>query len=257
MVNMTYKKIENVPITVQELIRLYEQDEFIPYTVFGGLGYGKSSYAIQCLALAYGLKKGNNRPDWEAVKSRIVFTPEEFLSVVSKKYKRRDIAIIWDDAGVWLNSLDYYKPLVKAVTKYLSVARTDFGSIIFTTPNPGWLTKKVRMMSSARLVRINKYATIKYDKKDGDQNYYRYRNAIVYQLWESPDGKRNGAKTIYNDKFNANLPDDVYEWYKPKRDKYAEIVKRMIVDEVEKKRYQEKLSKKIGKETGENSDTQD
>jgi len=31
----------------------------------------------------------------------------------------------------------------------------------------------------------------------------------------------------------------------------------MIVDEVEKKRYQEKLSKKIGKETGENSDSQD
>jgi len=245
-------KESDLPFTTRELLRLYKQDEFIPYIVFGGLGYGKSSYAIQCLALAYG---EDGEPDWKAVRKRIIFTPEEFLDAITKysSKKDRDIALIWDDAGVWFYSLDYYTPLVKAVTKYLSVARTDLASIIFTSPNPRLMAKGGRTMPNTRLARIVKYSTEEYIDKDGKTKFYRYRKAVVYQSWESPDGKRSGVKTIYNDNFNATLPEEVYNWYKPIRDKYASIVKRMITDEIEKKKYQAKLSKKIGKDEKENA----
>jgi len=231
-------------ITTDEINRMYEEDEFIPYIIFGGLGYGKSSYAIQCVATAYGTPE---EPNWKEALKRIIFTPEEFVELMRKKRNKRDKVIIWDDAGVWLYSLDYYTPLIKAITKYLSVARTDFATILFTTPDPDWIVKKGRTMTNTRLVRIVKHATVEHTTKNGEKMFYRYRTAIVYQTWRSPDGKKYGAKRIYTDDFNANLPDEFFKQYRPIRDKYAKIVKDMITDELFKERYKEKLSKVIGK----------
>ena len=239
---MKQKAGRKILVTADEIKRMYREDEFVPYIIFGGLGYGKSSYAIQSLALAYGEK---DKPDWNAVKKRIIFTPEEFVDIINKSKEKRDMGIIWDDAGVWLYSLDYYTPLIKAITKYLSVARTDFATILFTTPQPEWIVRKGRNIPKTRLARIIKISTVEFPSKEKGLLMYKYRQAVVYTSWRSPDGKRYGTKTIYRDNFNAILPDDFYEWYKPMRNSYAKIVKKMIVDEMAKKRYQNKLAKKI------------
>jgi len=113
------------------------------------------------------------------------------------------------------------------------------------------MARKGRSMPNTRLARVIKHATISHKTKDGEKKFYKYRMAIVYQTWRSPDGKRYGAKTIYRDYFNAILPDKFFEWYKPIRDKYAEIVKQMITDELYKERYKKKIAKIVGEEVDE------
>lgn len=241
---MTYKKKRQTLITAQEIMRMYEEDEFVPFIIYGGLGYGKSSYAIRVLSEVYGDSSG---PNFEAVKERIVFLPEQFLSACQKvEDAERDKALIWDDAGFWLYSLDYYKPLVKAVTKYLSVARTHWASILFTTPVSDWIVKKAVNMPDERLVRISKQTSVVHTDKEGEKRLYKYRNAFVYRSWRSPDGKKSGVKTIYIDKYNAMLPDDFYSWYKKKRDSYAQQGMNMIKNEIEKEKHKKEINKQLG-----------
>ncbi len=58
------------------------------------------------------------KPDYDSVKPWVVFKPEEFLDKVLE-VDEREKALIWDDAGYWLFSLDWYEPFVKAVSRWI------------------------------------------------------------------------------------------------------------------------------------------
>jgi len=201
-------------ITAQEIETAFRRDECHIFLPYGPLGIGKSSFAIKVVAEVYG-KDG--QPNYEAVKSHLVFHPRDFVAKCSQMMERgeKDKVLIWDDAGLWLFALDYHHPFVKAVIKYLNVARTNWGSLIFTTPLPTWVLKKIRGFPQA--------TTLKITKSETDSRYpYRPRIANAYRYWISPDMKKSGVKGIYQDKFNAILPQVFYwEWYKPLRDSYA------------------------------------
>jgi len=225
-----------MPFTLTNLILdKYYLDEFEAFLVYGPLGYGKSSYCCQAAAEAYGVlneKVGgyteDGEPyymDWEAVKSRLLFHPKDVMNHLLN-IEERDITFIWDDAGLWLYALDWNHPFLKAFSRYLNVARTDFGSILFTTPTPTMVIKKVRDIPQCRTVKI-----VKRDV-DNPRTRYKIRLAKIYQTWISPDMKRSGVKETHRDMFNAYLPDDFYEWYKPIRDYYAKLAKSMIKKEV-------------------------
>lgn len=246
------KKLEQLPafITAQQIRKAYFEDEFYPYVVYGGLGRGKSSYALQLLAAIYGepIKENGKTvgyiPDWEAAKKRVVFKPEEFLQLCRER-KEKDRAVVWDDAGYWLYSLDYYKPFVKAVGKYLSVARTDWGAIIFTTPHPDWIIRKAWTMPNVVLAHVIKASTHQYTNKQGEKVIYKNRDARVYKSWRTPDGKKRGVRLEYIDKFNAMLPDEIFHWYQPKRDSYAREAKKLMTSEMEKEEYQKSMGRQV------------
>jgi len=225
-----------MPFTLTDLLLdKYYLDEFEGFLIYGPLGYGKSSYCIQATAEAYGIKNEvvdgydkNGNPyysDWEAAKQRIKFHPKEVMDWLLTR-EERDVTFIWDDAGLWLYALDWTHPFLKAFGRYLSVARTDFGSIQFTTPSPTIVMKRIRDMPQVR--------TIKIIKRDVDniKTRYKLRIAKIYQMWMTPDFKRSGVKQTHQDLFNAYLPDDLYEWYKPKRNYYAKMAKMMMSKEM-------------------------
>jgi hypothetical protein len=217
-------------ITANLVNQAYYQDEMNLFLVYGPLGVGKSVYAIKNAIEVY---KG----DINTVKDHIVFHPKDFVDRCLRMSEtgKREKLLIWDDAGLWLFYLEYSNPFVQAVMKYLNVARTNWGAIIFTTPSPSYVANKLR--------NFPQNISIKIIKEGSDQQHAsRPRLAKAYRSWVAPDFRHQGVRLIYADQFSALLPNEFYrEWYKPLRDSYARQANLNM---------QEQL-KKVGKEQAE------
>ena len=203
-------------LTITRMINsLYVQNEFKPFIVYGPLGIGKSSYAMKAVAEIYG---GKDSLNWEAVKTHLVFHPKDFVERCNRmvEHGERDKVLIWDDAAMWLSCLEWNDVFVRSVTKYLSVARTNWASIIFTAPLPTHVVKKLRGLPDCITVKIIK------TKNDLDAPQ-RCRLGKGYRYWVSPDMRKSGVREIFEDKFTAILPNPFYYWYKPIRDHYAAL----------------------------------
>ena len=196
-------------ITTKQIQEAYYQDEFKLFIVYGPLGIGKSAFALKVASEIYG--------SYENVKKYVVFHPKDFVEMclhMSEEHKR-DKLLIWDDAGLWLFYLQFSDPFVQAVTKYMNVARTNWASLIMTTPTPTWVAHKLRNFPQNVSIKIVKEAS----NLDHPQ---RPRIAKAYRSWVSPDFRRQGVRLIYQDWFTAMLPHAFFwDWYKPLRDSYA------------------------------------
>ena len=224
-------------VLTKKINDLYFDDEFQPVIVYGGtLGIGKSSYSFKATAEAYGTHIENGEvtvtPDWRKVKEYLTFPPWDFVDKCFKmiEQNRREKVLIWDDAGLWLNSMDWNHPFVKAVIKYLNVARTNWGCIIFTTPTPNMVVKRLRGFPDRITIKIIKTGSNK-------KNPNKPRRAVAYRNWTSPDLKHTGVRKIWEDDFSALMPDDFYDWYKPIRDEYAAMAVKMMKEELRELRY--------------------
>jgi len=207
--------------------QLYYHDECTVGMAYGGfLGMGKSAYCIKTEAEVLGSHPGyvDNVPDYEMVKKFLDFPPKDFVERLLKM-KRREKMVIWDDMGLWLFALDWYNPFVKAVCKYLNVARTDWAFIFGNTPSPKMIVRKIKNFPEVIRVKIVKEAS---DIK----NPSKPRLATAYQVWMSADLKKTGVRKIFADRYNAIMPDDFFAWYKPKRDHYATIAKQLMYKEL-------------------------
>jgi len=201
-------------ITAQHILTAYRKNECKVFIVYGPLGIGKSTYACKNLAELYAIK---GVPNWEAVKSRIVFTPKQFVEKCEHMIANeiRDKSLIWDDAGLALLALEFQNPWIRAVIKYLNVMRTNLASLILTTPLPTWIIKKVRGFPQCVTLKIVRV-------KSDETHPKRYRMAKAYRFWISPDMKKSGVTRIYEDFFTALMPNKFYyEFYKPLRESYA------------------------------------
>ena len=217
----------------------YYYDKFFAMTVEGVQRVGKSSYASQCLAEAFGEWTDKPEvkcvePDYEAVKDWMVFLPREFLDLVLSVGKK-ERGVIWDDAGFWLFALDWYEPFVKSVSRYIQLCGRQFGALIMTTPDKVLISSKVlAAMPKMKICQITEIGV------DSFRN--RPRRARVYEKWNWADGKRGGVRRKWQDNFNAMLPDSYFDWYHPKSESYMIEGLKILRREVLK--MQSKLDKK-------------
>ena len=204
-----------MPFVTSDLIRkAYKKNECRVFLIYGPLGIGKSTFASKVLAELYAVK---GAPNWEAVKTRIVFTPKQFVEKCEYMIENdiRDLSLIWDDAGLALLALEFQNPWIRAVIKYLNVMRTNLASLILTTPLPTWIIKKIRGFPQCVTVKIIR-------ARSDEAHPKRYRIAKAYRFWISPDMKKSGVTRIYEDFFTALMPNKFYyEFYKPLRESYA------------------------------------
>jgi len=226
-------------ITAWEINKAYYFDGFFAMCIEGVQRIGKTSYASKAFAQAFGEWERKPEPhcvktDFEAVKDWMTFLPREYLDIIMDVYEK-ERGIILDDAGLWLYALDWYKPFVKAVNKWMQVCGTRFGSVFMTTPNKTLISSKILdALPDMKVCRII--------KRGSDRLMNRPRLAKVYERWDYPDGKKGGVKTRWSDRYNAILPDDFYYWYKPRREKYVDIALKMLRSEI--MRMDRKLSDK-------------
>lgn len=218
-------------VTATLIEKAYLLNEFQPFIVYGPPGFGKTSYAIWVLNDVYKLWGLDERRravplldgGWDAVieklSSLVFFHPNDFTErcMEQHNHKERGKVIVWDDAGVWLFSLDFFKEEVKMATKYFAVGRSDWASIIFTTYSPDWIVSKIRKIPHSIKLHII--------KTGGESNETeRNRRANAYRYWVPPDESKGGVHSLYVDDFNCILPNPVYEWYTPKRSQYVDIL---------------------------------
>ena len=221
----------------KKVLSSYYQDECEVYAIYGmPEGIGKSALALKTFTEIKSrpkpIKQNEQWPwDYERVKPLLKFYPRDvvLLCKYMTDHNKRDEGFIWDDAGLWLNAMEWHDPFVIAFTKYLNIARTNWSAIVLTTPVLEWVLKKVR--SSEGLI------TVRVSKVKGHKTYRgKIREAKAYRRWVHPDRKHHGVVTVFSDVFNAMLPNDFYSWYKPIRDKYAaEAVSQMFKSLAKKK----------------------
>lgn len=192
----------------KEIQSAYEKNQSRQVVIYGETGVGKSVYAIKVLKQLY--DDPQHPEEW---KQYIVFTPEQFITLVTKllREKRRAKCIVWDDAGYWLFALDWNDPKVKAAMKMFQVSRTVTAAIIFTTPAVQMIIKKIQAFEGIRIGKVMK-------RTSGDSNL---RLCKVYRNTIAAFGKRY-VKQKYEDDFSVMLPDGDYNWYAPIRERYLE-----------------------------------
>jgi len=208
-------------------------DGFFGMITEGKQRIGKSSYNCQSLAEAFGEWEYEEqpdksmvatcvKPDYETVKRWVVFPPRDFLDLIfSIPIGKKEMAVYWSDAGFWLFVLDWYDPFVKSVAKYIQLCGRQFASVLFSSPSK-------RLISGKVLESMPEFHVCRISKKGKDDIDRRPRLAKVYERWDFPDGKKGGVKTRWQDKFNAILPDDFFNWYKPISDQYLEIGRQIL-----------------------------
>ena len=218
------------------ILKLYRDNEFKVIIITGDHGFGKSTYANRLISEVY--SKDNVHGNWDITlfKEHLGFHPmnvtEQWL-----KMKHRDIAFHWDDAGLWLNAMDYQDPFVVSVGKYLQVARTDWACLIFTAIDRDDVFSKLRNLRNAIIIEII---------KDSSKREPWRRKAIAYKFWKSRGGSKKGTNTIWEERFNCHVPDSFYHWYQPLRAKYSYLAKQQMRDYLRKKhkdimKYREEL----------------
>lgn len=214
----------------EKILEWHYNDELGIVIIHGQQGYGKSTYGALSGAEVYGHDEGTGTfyYDWDELRNYIVFTPRQFLEISRRQHFKQRL-VIWDDAGYWLNALDYYDPLVKAVGKFMEVARSKWGAIVFTCSDQKQILSKIRNIPHAYTIKVIKAQTV--HKKNPRHEWVGDRRlAKVHKSWVSEDLKKTGRKTKNWDVFYAHMPNYFYKWYKPFRDSFCDLG----LDEIEK-----------------------
>jgi hypothetical protein len=207
-------------VTTGKILDAWDNDQFKAIVVYGPLRYGKSSYSLKVLHEVY------DTWDWDTLKTHLVYTAQEFMSKIKNTHKKEK-CLLWDDAGVFLFNLDTNDPFIKSVTKWFALVGTQFASVIFTTPSPQWIVRKIRFLPQTTYIKITKSA-------GSDAEHRHSRDATGYLNWIAPDFRKSGVKKVYIDHFNVMLPDKLYKCYKPFRESYVTQLQGMMDTELSK-----------------------
>lgn len=213
-------------VTAQKIVKEYRDDGFQCYIIYGKQRLGKSGYAIkiidQVLKHLFGItltpENFRHYMGWEPLE---VIT--EWLSLTKKAP-----VYCWDDAGYWLHNTEWNDPLLIAISKYLNLVGTDYGTLILTTPDPKWILAKIANLESVMRIRI-----IKNRGGNSDADSIKFsRRAVCYQPYRSPDLKKTGVNKRWEDDYNTKIRQDLYDFYKPLRESYNQLAKEAIREEI-------------------------
>ncbi|ALL00134.1 hypothetical protein Pyrde_0084 [Pyrodictium delaneyi] len=213
-------------------------------------GIGKSVLAIKLLLGVY--------RDWDTAKKYIFYSPTEFVRVFKElvdHHKRIPLAI-WDDAGAWLFRGRYKSKFVMAVVEHLEVIRTHVSTMIFTATSYGKLAKGIRESLSLvdlvsvenvkprrdipecrRLIEANRGKTYRELAEAHEKCFVKISKTRGY-IVDSEDFewlfyRRKMPEPLWEYRFMAVLPDEIYLDYKRMRDKYVEAGTKKIQKELE------------------------
>ncbi len=235
---------ENIKVakTAVMIRNAYRFGQGLGFVVHGPRGVGKTTWSVKVAARCIGTVE---KPDFNGVKNWLIFTPQEFCNLINKTYNTQ-IVLVWDDAGYWINRLFWYEQFVREALRYMTLQRTQFTAIIFSTPSLTLIPNKILQLEDVYRVKIIKL-------KSDFENSKRPRMAFVKRPWYSDDLKKHGVSLDYPESFSGLMPDDFFQWYQPVRQKYVMMAAKRIQDTLKKakdvgmKAGLEELEDEIGK----------
>jgi hypothetical protein len=214
-------------------------------------GVGKSNYVSHCLADTQGFlkekdwdklkwmwKKADERPadaviwdsDYESAKPLIKYPPEDVVSwLMDMLLTHKKVPMWhWDDAGTWLNGMEYNDPFVISFMEFLPLARSVCGLVVLSTPVEEWLLKKLRTATGIIHAPIIKLG--------GDAHFWRPRQCKAFRNVRNMATRRLFPQYQWDDKFPAIVSDRFYKWYKPMRDYYTALAVAKMQASLEKRK---------------------
>jgi hypothetical protein len=219
------------PIIREIRARLWKYNRNWLSFVCGGPGTGKSYLALRLACLI----------DPEFKISNVVFGCEEFMDLLTNGTLKKGDVIVFDDAGVGMDSQTWYEFEQKAVKYVFETFRTDNIAVIFTSPARKYINTSVlllfhafieaRKIDRAALKVRTKFFRISYNNRF-DKLYYKYY--------------RFNRKKL--DPVLFNLPDpELIQQYEAKRKIFSGKVKDEAVQIIqsEKNKSQYELKKKM------------
>lgn len=206
----------------KRVLELWDDDEFQIFIINGSNGYGKSTLANRIISEVYSKDGVHGNWDISLFKEHMGFHPVHVYKKWMSK-RKRDKVYHWDDAGVWLNALDYQDPFVKAVGKYLQTARTKWACIIFSAIDRDDVVSKIRNFKSTVIIDVTKEGAKKSSPYPSERNH---RTCHAWHYWKDRLGKQ-GNENDWSETFNCHVPDKFYEWYYPIRKKFANMSEKL------------------------------
>ena len=226
----------------KRLVHNHYDDECEIFMVYGTpQGIGKTGYVNHVLADLHGYLKCKDEElvramwvkpeqatsmpkwesDWKTAETLNFYPPDEVVDkcLYMLDHDIVDVAFHWDDAGTWLYVMEYHDPFVIAFMEYLGLARSNWkGGIILSTPFKEWILRKLQTAEGILQIKITKPAGT-------DRRYiWKPRKATCYKKVRYPGSTRAYWPRQFIDRFIAIMPDSFYEWYEPRRNKYAKLV---------------------------------
>lgn len=237
----------------QLIIIAYRNDDFILPIIYGPPRIGKSVYALKVMFQVYDHLFGWDK--FRVYENCLGYEPERVITDWSQ-FTERMPGYIWDDAGVWLFTLDYHDPLLRELQRYFNVLATDLNCLMLTTPDPKWILTKIGKMPGSMWIRINKRRGIQRNPDTGLRVLDQYvpsvrfaRRAVSYAPWRAPDMKKEGVSHVVEDDFYCKLEDELYQYYKPQREFYAGLVKKRMREALDQaiaeQKYKDKKHKQL------------
>lgn len=208
-------------------------------------GCGKSAYTNATIADIKGWRKCRDKDkvrmvwldrvpneeawdsDWEATKPRILYTPKSWAKTFKSmllEHQRdptrgRDYAVHLDDAGTWLQAMSWNDPFVIAFMSYLPLARSNWGEVIMSTPVESWILKKLNTAKGLLHIDILKDEGSTNNPLQG--HVWKPRVARAYMVQRYLGKTKNYYPIQFLDHFSAIMPDEFFNWYMPRRDRYT------------------------------------
>jgi hypothetical protein len=157
--------------------------------------------------------------------NRVVFRVEDFIKLLNTGNLVKGNAIIFDEAGVNMNSREWYSVQNKCISYLLQTFRHRNLAVIFTTPNLSYIDKAVRGLFHCYI------ETQRIDRRENKVVAKIYRIKILRDgkiLFPYPKAKRFGTdRTVAKNNFRINLPEPaLITSYEKKADEFKEYLSR-------------------------------
>lgn len=199
----------------------------------GETGSGKS-YAAMTLAKALDPMFNVNR---------IVFTVEDFVNLITEGNLKEGDIILYDEAGVDMDSRTWYEFSNKAMRYILQTFRRDNIGVIFTVPDISFVDKTARKLTHV----IVETEYINYQKKRVVCRWFEIQNSRRYDKTYYVFPKfydENGRANIISRVYFGMPPSGLVKQYEEKKKAYTDGLKREIQEGILNKKNLEKLRKK-------------
>lgn len=210
---------------VNELI---ENDRAQLFLITGAAGVGKTAYAVNIVAEVH--SKDGKEGNWgiDIFKKYMGFHPQKVLEKWNNAHKEK--VFLWDDAGAWINSLDYQHPLIKKIGKQLQTVRRKYHCVIFTCLDADDLAKKIRMHTDAITIKISLMGS----SPKSEFISQRYRRTATAKHWDKDWYDHFFRKDDWDEYFCCYMPQHFYEWYNPISEHYADMLTMLAYKEAKR-----------------------
>ena len=193
----------------KKVLNAIENNSFESALVVGKRSIGKSSYSIKVAKEVYQtLYDLNDKEAYRMAIESICFSLDDIITVMKTyHYEDRKPIVIWDDSGAYGSGLMYHSHISEFgfLKGGMDTIRTVCAGLLLTAPNQKSMIGFLRDYDDY-IIRIIK-----------DRSWQRI--ATGYNRTTLPSGKRVIRK-LWQDRFSAYLPNDIYHIYMDLRDKY-------------------------------------